>query len=192
MTVLLYKRADKFFYLPLVLAFGFLGSYTGVHQCYGRIKSLKESLEPKELALYKQVEQERKNVYFTATLQALLVVIAYIIFHLMFGCQTSPYYFLSNILCLFLGSTFLFYTLMTKKKSMILDANLSPDETKRWYHVYLCMQESFWSGFVWGLLVSAFLMMLLDALLPKGELVQMKMGRPPRRRPKKKSRSGKK
>lgn len=182
MTVLLYKRADKWFYLPLVLALGLIGSYSGIHQCYGKIKALKKSLEPKELVLYKQVEKERKNIYFTATMQALLVVVAFILYHLFFGCQTSPYYFMSNILCLFLAGTFLFYTLMGKDKSMILDANLSPDETKRWYHVYICMQNSFWSGFVWGLLLSALLLMILDASSPKGELIQMGLQKQPRRK----------
>lgn len=171
MTVLLYKKCDKWFYLPLVLSFGFLFSYSGIHQCYGKIQKLQSSLSPQELALYQEVAEERKNIYWSATMQSLLLVVAYLLFQMMFCGIGNPYYLISNLLCIFLGGIFLFYTLLPKKKSMILDANLSSEETKRWYQVYLCMQNSFWKGFVMGLLVSGFVLMLLDTMSNRAEMM---------------------
>lgn len=171
MTVVLFKKQQKWFHLPLVLAFGFIFSYTGIHQCYGKILALQSGLSPSETKLYKEVQEERKNIYMKATYQSILVVCAYIIFHFLFACPTSPYYFISNILFLFFGSTFLFYTLANKQNSMILNANLSNEETKRWYKVYQCMQDAFWKGFLTGILASSFILMILDSMSSEGQMV---------------------
>jgi hypothetical protein len=171
MTLLTYQRSQKWFYLPLVLSIGFLSSYMGVHTCYGKIKKLESSLSPSEKELYKEVQFERRDIYFKAMIQSLILVLAYVIFHKLVMCSESMYYLGSNILLLFLGGTYLFYTLLPKQKSMILDANLSNEETKRWYQVYLCMQDSFWRMFVAGLIVSSFVLLLLDSFSPKATMM---------------------
>ena len=170
-SVILYKKNDRWFYLPLVLSVGLLSSYFGVHRCYGKIKKLETGLSKEEKDLYKQVQKDRKDIYFKAMIQSLVLVLAYIVFQTLFWCTPSPYYLMSNIALLFLGGTFLFYTLLPKNKSMILDANLSNAETKRWYHVYQCMQENFWRMFVAGILVSTFVLLFLDAISTRAEMM---------------------
>lgn len=152
-------KSCPWFHVPLVLVVGFMSAFLNVRQCFGRIRKLKQSLEPKELEKYNQVSKERQTIYTKAMLLSLLLALTYL-----FVCwgSASMYYQVSNMMAIFLTGIYIFYTIAPKKHSMILENNLSVEETKNWYRVYLCMETSFWKAFVSGCLLAAVVLMVLD------------------------------
>lgn len=157
----------RWFYLPAIITVAFLFSYLGVHECYKKIRSFYAVLDDEQKTVYMEIRKEREKTYWSALLQGCFVAILYILMTT-FTCGKSKaiYHLLSDIFCIILTTTYFVYLLKEKKKVMLIDGDLDDAQEKKWIDIYRCMQRSFWSYFLIGLLFSGFVFSLLDILTP--------------------------
>lgn len=146
------KPSPYWFYLPTVLAAGFLMATIGTYQCKKELTKIRHSVDEDT---YNKVIHERKMIYKQAIAMAILLAILYLICITMCKNNKSMFQIVSDVLCIVLGFTFLFYMLSTAKYTM-----LTPENTKEWLASYTCMQKHYWNFFTIGIVFSTGLLCL--------------------------------
>lgn len=166
-TTMCIETPAKYFYLPTVLVVAILIGFGMQHRCYSRIKMFRGALESDERVLYEQIVRERKRLTMTSIFLGIICVIVYIVCNCLYGWRNRKmYYIVSDILCIFVASVYVFYLMAPKKKYMLSDARLSSDEVRKWFQVYVCMEQSFWKAFLIGLIASMWVLLMMDLFLP--------------------------
>lgn len=157
----------RWFYLPTIITIAFLFAFVGVKDCYKKIKEFINMLDDDQKKVYNEIRKERENTYWCALMQGFFIAILYILMTT-FTCGRSKslYNLISDVMCIIFTTTYFVYTLKEKKKVMLLDGDMDEIQEKKWISIYRCMQKSFWSSFLMGLLISGFVFSLLDALSP--------------------------
>lgn len=175
----------RWFYIPTIITAAFLFASVGVHTCYKRIRSFAASLDDDQKKVYAEIRKERMETYWCALMQGCFVAIIYIIFTTLMSGHAKPvYHLISDILCLVFATTYFVYTLKDKKKVMLLDGDLDDAQEKDWVGIYRCMQKTFWSKFLMGLLVSGFVLSMLDILTPPVRVCVANQKQKPKQKPK--------
>lgn len=152
---------QSWFYLPAILSIAFLAGFYGVRRCYSKINDFRAHLKGSQLDLYDKITRERRQIFFSSLFQGLLFVLVYISFSFFYGGK-DVYHFLTDIMCILLGSTYIFYIITPKTCSMLDDADLSNEDVRKWYDVYQCMEQSFWYSFLMGLVVGGLILHIID------------------------------
>lgn len=157
----------RWFYIPTIITVAFLFAFMGVKDCYKTIREFVKMLDDDQKKVYNEVRKERENTYWGALMQGCFIAILYIILTT-FTCGQSKsiYNLISDVLCIVFVTTYFVYTLKEKRKIMLLDGDMDETQEKKWIEIYRCMQKSFWSSFLMGLLFSGFVFSLLDAFSP--------------------------
>ena len=113
-------------------------------------KLFESLLQPEQLLAYKNVANERLNIY----LQGFFIGLVLAVLALNFVRQLKKVA-LANKICLFiviaLGLNYLYYILSPKSQYMLESLN-SPEQVKAWLEIYKHMQTRVYSGVVLGLL----------------------------------------
>lgn len=151
----------SWFYLPAIISIAFLAGFYGIRRCYSKISDFRSHLDGNQLELYDKITRERKQIFFSSLFQGLLLVLVYIFFSFFYGGK-DVYRFVSDILCVLLGSTYIFYIIYPKTCSMLDDAGLSNEDVRKWYDIYQCMEQSFWYSFLMGLVVGGLILHIID------------------------------
>jgi hypothetical protein len=182
----------RWFYLPLVLSVAFVCGYGSLSPCYQSIDKFVQGLDDKQKKLYEEVTAERYCIFRNAVTTAIFFAFLYALFSILMGCR-NWYHFSSNTLLIIMASMYLIYKIAPKKKSMLIDGELSSKDSKDWMQVYECMDSSFWTSFVYGLIGSAVILLLLDiASPPRRMAISIPIGVPTKpTKPSKSSRSSK-
>lgn len=158
---------SRWFYIPAIISIAFMFAYIGIKDCYKQIKSYVAMLDDDQKKVYNDIRKERESAYWCAMMQGCFIAILYIMFAtLTCGKSKSVYHLISDILCIILTTTYFVYILKPKKKIMLLDGDMDEQQEKKWVGIYRCMQKSFWSYFLIGLLTSGFLFTILDIIMP--------------------------
>jgi hypothetical protein len=155
----------RWFYLPLVLSVAFICGYGSLSPCYQSIDKFVQGLDDKQKKLYEEVTSERYCIFRNAVTTAIFFAFLYALFSILMGCR-NWYHFSSNTLLIIMASMYLIYKIAPKKKSMLIDGELSAKDSKDWMKVYECMDSSFWTSFVYGLIGSAVLLLIFDIASP--------------------------
>lgn len=157
----------RWFYLPTIITTAFLFASVGVHACYKKIRSFAANLDDDQKKVYAEIRKEREGTYWCALMQGCFVAILYIVFTTLTCGHAKPvYHLISDIMCLVFVTTYFVYTLKDKKKVMLLDGDLDDAQEKQWVGIYRCMQKTFWSKFLMGLIVSGFVLSMFDLMTP--------------------------
>lgn len=157
----------RWFYIPTIITVAFLFAFISVKDCYKKIREFVGMLDNDQKKIYNDIRKERENTYWCALMQGCFVAILYIIMTTFTCGQSKPvYHLISDILCIVFATTYFVYTLKEKKKIMLIDGDMDDAQEKKWIEIYRCMQKSFWSSFLMGLLFSGFVFSMLDILSP--------------------------
>jgi hypothetical protein len=157
----------RWFYIPTIITVAFLFAYVGIKDCYKKIREFVNVLDDDQKIVYNEIRKERETTYWSAFMQGCFIAILYLLLTV-FTCghSKSVYNLVSDVLCIILVTTYFVYTLKEKKKIMLLDGDMDETQERKWIAIYRCMQKSFWSWFLMGLLISGFVFSLLDAISP--------------------------
>lgn len=141
------------FYLPTVIASGFVAAHIGAYMCKKELKNIRESVDGET---YKKVVNERKEVYFNALIKSIVVAILYLLL-VRLTHKKNNYHLSADVLCIVLTFSFLFYLLTSKKHTL-----LRGDNTSEWLASYYCMEKHYWTWFILGAIVSSSVLYLHD------------------------------
>lgn len=158
---------SRWFYLPAVISIAFIFALVGIQDCYKQIREFVNTLDNDQKKDYFVIRKERQDAYWSAMMQGCFVAILYILFATFTaGKSKTVYHLISDISCLIFTTTYFAYILKPKKGTMLLDGDMDMQQEKKWIGIYRCMQRSYWSYFLYGLLTAAFLFCLLDIATP--------------------------
>jgi hypothetical protein len=155
---------DTWLNLPLMIAGGFLIGMTNYHACLARLHKFQSDLDAKEQKVYQEIIQERKQTTISSFFLAVLIAAVYTLCAIFLYNKSLDYHLFSEILAIILSLTYFVYILSVKKKSMLVDANLSTEEIREWYNVYVCMERQFHLYFLYGFLLVGGVLMFIDIL----------------------------
>lgn len=159
--------AVRWFYLPALINLSFLVGFLSVDPCILKIMELKNLLLEKQERVLKNVRAEMNQIFQNSLLQGFIVAILYILLVQVFQCSSlSWYHFFNDILCIMIVTTFLLVKITPRRHDMILQGNLSPEETRDWLAFLSCIEYRFWIGVCIALLLGIFLLHLLDLFFP--------------------------
>lgn len=157
----------RWFYIPAIITIAFLFAFAGVKDCYKKIRQFVQTLDNDQKKVYNEIRKERENTYWCAMMQGCFIAILYIVMTTFMCGRSKPiYHLISDILCVMFATTYFVYILKPKKKIMLVDGDMDDAQQKKWVDIYRCMQRSFWSYFLIGLLFSGFMFSLLDIISP--------------------------
>lgn len=161
------KFHTKWFYIPAIITIAFIFAFIGIKDCYKDIRDFVKILDNDQKKVYNEIRKERENTYWCALMQGCFVAVLYIIVTtLTCGQSKAIYHLISDILCIVFVTTYFVYILKEKKKIMLIDGDMDETQEKQWIKIYRCMQRSFNSYFLMGLLFSGFVFSLLDIISP--------------------------
>lgn len=164
-AMLLVDVRSRWFYLPMVLAIALMAGYQSLSPCYQDIDGFVQSLNDKQKALYAEIKNERYHIFQSAIMTAVFFAFLYTIYTIMMGCR-HWYHFFANILLILLGMVYVLYQVAPKKHCMLKEGELTIKETKEWADSYQCMESHFWVAFLYGLVGSTVLLLLVDIAAP--------------------------
>jgi predicted Co/Zn/Cd cation transporter (cation efflux family) len=164
-AMLLVDVRSRWFYLPMVLAIALISGYSSLSPCHKDIDRFVQSLNEKQRELYSEIKKERYNIFQSSIMTAIFFAFLYTIYTILMGCH-HWYHFFANLLLIVLGTVYVLYMVTPKKRCMLKDGQLTVKETEEWSDIYQCMSSHFWVSFMYGLVGSIALFVLIDIIAP--------------------------
>ena len=173
----------RWFYVPAIISIAFVFAFFGIKDCYKKIRQFVQLLDNDQKKVYNEIRKERENTHWCALMQGCFVAILYIVMTTFMCGRSKPiYHLISDVVCIVFTTTYFVYILKPKKKIMLVDGGMDETQQKKWVEIYRCMQKSFWSYFLIGLLFSGFVFSLLDIISsPVRVCVRVKPEKKPRK-----------
>jgi hypothetical protein len=149
------------FYLPTAIAAGLVTSYLGTMHCHARLTTLTDGLSPSQLEFYQQTKKHRLYYFLTGVVMA--VIGAGLYFY--YSHRTPLYHRIVHALIFLLLTPMIVYTLFPKSPYMLQQPDISNQETRNWFSVYLCMKNGTLYGFCTGFLAALIVMATAHAII---------------------------
>ena len=152
---------SNIFYLPTAIVAGLVASYLGTMHCHTRLTTLTNGLSPSHLEFYQQTRKRRLYYFLTGVVIAVLGAALYVYYsHL-----TPLYHRIVHTLIILLLTPMIVYTLFPKAPYMLQQADISNEETRNWFSVYLCMKNGTLYGFCVGFVAALIVMATACAII---------------------------
>jgi uncharacterized membrane protein YfcA len=130
-------------------------------RCHARLTTLTDGLSPSQLEFYQQTKKRRLYYFLTGVVMA--VIGAYVYYY--YSHRTPLYHRIVHALILLLLTPMIVYTLFPKSPYMLQQPDISNQETRNWFSVYLCMKNGTLYGFCTGFVAALIVMATAHAII---------------------------
>lgn len=149
------------FYFPTAIVVGLLLSYLLTFLCHDKIRVYKNSLRTEQKVIYDRIVSRRRLYSVMGVIAGLFLSILYLV---LFLRSTGLYQGVVNFLLIFLLTPMIVYSVLPKPVYM-LETSTTPEQSKAWFDIYLCMKNAMIYGFFIGLVATLLLMGLVESLV---------------------------
>jgi len=121
------------------------------------MRKYKQQIPDNLKALYKDIVEERRCIYYTGYGIGILVAMLFILFNNMVLDKTFS---TTSMVCITTSTAFIvnyFYYILTPKTNYMLDHLETPQQTRAWLKMYKMMQFQYHMGLVVGIIAVAIL-----------------------------------
>jgi len=121
------------------------------------MRKYKQQIPDNLKALYKDIVEERRCIYYTGYGIGILVAMLFILFNNMVLDKTFS---TTSMVCITTSTAFVvnyFYYVLTPKTNYMLDHLETPQQTRAWLKMYKMMQFQYHMGLVVGIIAVAIL-----------------------------------